>query len=261
MQALCGLNQVLSEVFNEQENDSCMAATQSLNAAKNTVNIINKFEDVINKKNEAPKKSKNKATYDGNFDLLIQDLKKIGLNDLKTDVTKDPEEIVLSDEPAGKNKVLFELTDLKEYLSALSAEIEDLEGGEITISLDTTLSACCIERTQTTIILNSLLSNAFKYSFGEASVCLSVTLVEFEKERWINYTVIDTGIGMTPEQIKNIFLPFYRGNPSGYIPGNGLGMTVTKKNIDDLKGRIDIQSKINEGTTVNVKFKYYPALN
>ena len=105
------------------------------------------------------------------------------------------------------------------------------------------------------------MSNAFKYSFGEASVCLSVTLVEFEKERWINYTVTDTGIGMTPEQIKNIFLPFYRGNPSGYIPGNGLGMTVAKKNIDDLKGRIDIQSKINEGTTVNVKFKYYPALN
>jgi signal transduction histidine kinase len=66
---------------------------------------------------------------------------------------------------------------------------------------------------------------------------------------------------MTPEQIKNIFLPFYRGNPSGYIPGNGLGMTVAQENIDDLKGRIDIQSKINEGTTVNVKFKYYPVLN
>ena len=253
MQTLYRLNQVLSEVFNDQENDSYLSNTQSLDPTKHIFNMINKAEEVIIEKHGTSKKSNNKLTYDGNFSLLIQDLKKI-------DVIKDTEEIVLFDDSVGINKLLFELTDLNEYLSTLTSEIEDLEGGSITLNLDTTISTCCIDTNKTSIILNSILSNAFKYSFGEANVCLSVSLVELEDNQWLNYTVTDKGIGMSPEQIKNIFLPFYRGNPSGYVPGNGLGMSVAKENIDDLEGHVDIQSIINEGTTVNVKFKYYPTI-
>jgi signal transduction histidine kinase len=249
MQTLYRLNQVLSEVFNDQENDSYISNTQSLDPTKHIFNIINKAEEVIIEKHG----TSNKSTYDGNFSLLIQDLKKI-------DIIKDTEEIVLSDDSVGINKLLFELTDLNEYLSSLTYEIEDLEGGSITINLDTTISTCCIDTKKTSIILNNILSNAFKYSFGEANVCLSVSLVEFGGNQWLNYKVTDKGIGLSPEQIKNIFLPFYRGNPSGYVPGNGLGMTVAKEHIDDMEGHVDIQSIIKEGTTVNVKFKYYPTI-
>ena len=39
---------------------------------------------------------------------------------------------------------------------------------------------------------------------------------------------------MSDEQIKNIYVPFYRGQPCGYVPGNGIGMTLVKELINNL---------------------------
>ena len=52
---------------------------------------------------------------------------------------------------------------------------------------------------------------------------------------------------MSDEQIKNIYVPFYRGQPSGYIPGNGIGMTLVKELIKNLNGKVtlqDVEAKI-----------------
>ena len=69
--------------------------------------------------------------------------------------------------------------------------------------------------------------------------------------------VRDQGIGMTPQQLENLFVPFSRSlrtedqlrNPSG----NGLGLSICKRIIDSLGGEITAQSRRGQGSIFNVK--------
>jgi signal transduction histidine kinase len=64
--------------------------------------------------------------------------------------------------------------------------------------------------------------------------------------------VIDRGIGMTPDQQARIFERFYRADPSGNIPGTGLGMSLVKEIMDLHGGEIEIDSAPGVGTTVTL---------
>lgn len=205
----------------------------------------------------------------GNFSSLINALSEIDSDQITT--VNDAETIINFDSKKIKNNILFEMlldddnnvlekTDLSYYLSALVSEFEDYEGGKISISIDKEILNCLIHKTQTKIILNNILSNALKYSLDEINIYLSVSLFTSIDEQWINFTITDSGIGMSDEQIKNIYVPFYRGQPSGYVPGNGIGMTLVKKLINNLNGNIDINSDAGKGTKVSVKINYIPIL-
>jgi len=205
----------------------------------------------------------------GNFSSLINALSEIDSDQIIT--VNDPETVVNFDSKKRKNNILIEMlldddnnvleeTDLSYYLSDLVSEFEDYEGGKISISIDKEILNCLIHKTQTKIILNNILSNALKYSPYKTNIYLSVSLCTSMYGQWINFTITDSGIGMSDEQIKNIYVPFYRGQPSGYVPGNGIGMTLVKKIINTLNGNIDINSHVGKGTTVSVKLKYIPIL-
>ena len=187
------------------------------------------------KENSDTKLSNKKTKHLGNFSSLINDLNKIDTPHIEK----------------------LKKTDLNQDLLGLVSEFEDYEGGKITMNIDKNISYCLINRPLTKIILNNILSNAFKYSLGKVNIHLSVSLCNSIDRQWINFAISDSGIGMSAEQIKNIYVPFYRGEPSGYIPGNGLGMFTVKKIIDKLNGSIDIVSRIGNGTTVNVKLEYF----
>jgi len=68
------------------------------------------------------------------------------------------------------------------------------------------------------------------------------------------FTVKDTGIGMSEELLKKIYEPFSREKTStvSHIQGTGLGMSIVKNLVDMLGGRIDIHSKLGEGTRFDV---------
>jgi signal transduction histidine kinase len=63
-------------------------------------------------------------------------------------------------------------------------------------------------------------------------------------------TIEDNGKGMRSDTLKEIFKPFYSTRSSG----SGLGMTITKQLVEGMNGKIDIRSKLNEGTTVSLEF-------
>jgi signal transduction histidine kinase len=60
--------------------------------------------------------------------------------------------------------------------------------------------------------------------------------------------VVDTGCGMTEEQARSVFEPFYSTKPAGL----GLGMPYAKKVIEQHGGTIDINSRPGAGTSVRV---------
>ncbi len=99
-------------------------------------------------------------------------------------------------------------------------------------------------------ITNNLLSNAVKYTKSG-----SVTLrAETEGDELV-IIVSDTGIGIAPEHLENIFKPFERGAQTIYreTSGSGLGLAIVKELVDAVNGNIDCKSVVGEGTTFTVR--------
>ncbi len=102
--------------------------------------------------------------------------------------------------------------------------------------------------------LNNLIQNALKFSAPDSSaVRVNVSQVNNE----INITVRDFGQGIPLKEIPYIFEPFYRVDKSRskQTGGYGLGMSLVKKIIEMHKGRIEVDSTPDRGTTVRILLK------
>ena len=75
--------------------------------------------------------------------------------------------------------------------------------------------------------------------------------VFFENEK-MKLCFTDKGIGISEDDLKNIFVPFYRGDNKNIADGNGIGLSLTQKIIHLHKGSISVQSKQLQGTTFTV---------
>ena len=76
----------------------------------------------------------------------------------------------------------------------------------------------------------------------------------FFKDKSIELTFSDHGIGISEIDLKNIFKPFYRGDNQKFADGNGIGLPLTQKIILLHKGTISVTSKLGEGTDFYVSF-------
>jgi PAS domain S-box-containing protein len=101
------------------------------------------------------------------------------------------------------------------------------------------------------IVLQNLVSNAIKYT-DDGTVQLR--LAQTEEEVYLE--VEDTGIGMDPEMADTLFDPF-RQESEGLAreyEGTGLGLTVTKKAVDQMGGSIALETEKGEGSRFTVRF-------
>ncbi|MFT3858053.1 MAG: PAS domain S-box protein [Aquabacterium sp.] len=96
-------------------------------------------------------------------------------------------------------------------------------------------------------VLN-VLSNAYKYSPKGGDIHLRSRYDETRQRLVIE--VQDQGIGMTSEQLARLFERFFRADPSGNIPGTGLGMCLVKEIVHLHQGDVVVDSVFGEGTTV-----------
>jgi PAS domain S-box-containing protein len=107
--------------------------------------------------------------------------------------------------------------------------------------------------------LSNVLSNAYKYSPGGGEIELRTLDGEVKGEPAVGIRISDRGIGMSPDQVSRVFERFYRADPSGNIPGTGLGMSLVKEITELQGGRIDLDSAIGVGTQVTLWFPIPPA--
>ncbi|MDR0293577.1 MAG: response regulator [Oscillospiraceae bacterium] len=107
-------------------------------------------------------------------------------------------------------------------------------------------------------ILNNMLSNAFKYT-KKGRVSLSVEADCYAdaagNKVTLIFTVEDTGVGMTPEQVETLFDEYTRFNAetNGAAQGAGLGMSITKHLVDVMGGEISVESEPGKGTVLTVR--------
>ena len=103
-------------------------------------------------------------------------------------------------------------------------------------------------------IINNLLDNAVKYTCSNGKI--DITLKADNKD--IELIIKDTGIGISKEEQKKIFKPYYQiSHNKRNIQGIGMGLNIVKMIIDKVKGNIKIESKKDKGTVFKIKLKRY----
>ena len=99
-------------------------------------------------------------------------------------------------------------------------------------------------------ILNNLVSNAIKFT-EQGGVLIEAELENEEEKSFLTIKVVDTGIGIPDSSRKIIYDEFRQASEglSRHYEGTGLGLTITKKFVELLSGRIDFVSEFGKGTT------------
>ncbi|HEX5355377.1 MAG TPA: ATP-binding protein [Aquabacterium sp.] len=99
-------------------------------------------------------------------------------------------------------------------------------------------------------ILLNLLSNAVRFTQKGR-----ITLRLDARREVLRFEVIDTGIGIAPQDLERIFLPFERGSGGrrSSEPGTGLGLTITHLLTELMGGELSVQSVMGQGSTFSVR--------
>lgn len=97
----------------------------------------------------------------------------------------------------------------------------------------------------------NLLDNAIKYSTKGGRITLQLN----DHKDSFEFIIRDEGKGINEEDQKRVFDKFYKGDGSKNIEGTGLGLSIVKRIVELYGGRINLNSKPNEGTKISIVFE------
>lgn len=107
------------------------------------------------------------------------------------------------------------------------------------------------------IIIN-LVSNAVKFT-SEGEIIVSIQMISEDAESVkIEFTIADTGIGISENKIENIFENFQQAssNTSRIYGGTGLGLAIVKQLVEAQGGKVSVKSKVDEGSSFTVELDF-----
>ena len=156
------------------------------------------------------------------------------------DISKYDTAVNIKYEPINIDELIKNIVEKNKSL-ALLKEIKI----EIDITSKATIQGNKIELSR---VFYNILDNAIKYTPQKGSVIISDKIVLNKYTLTIN----DNGIGIPKDTIDKIFDPFFRGDISRNTSGAGLGLTLSKKIIENHKGTISIKSQVDKGTSVMI---------
>jgi two-component system, NtrC family, sensor histidine kinase PilS len=137
--------------------------------------------------------------------------------------------------------VAMTVTEVME-LFRLSSEVSQTH--EIAVDVSPTSSMLSGDRDQ----IRQIVYNVAKNALRAMSAGGKLTVSGREEDAWYSIRFIDTGRGMSQEQLARLFTPF----STAFDGGTGLGMAIVRRIVQDHGGAIDAESRPGEGTTVTV---------
>lgn len=155
-------------------------------------------------------------------------------------------ENVLTMSRTESGKIIYspESMNLKEFIADLIEKLELFDNGKHPIEFnfegDTFIKS---DPRLISILFNNIISNAIKYSPSSNKI-----LVKVSRSFNLKIMIEDKGIGIPQEAIALLFEPFYRAKNSEKFKGSGLGLSIVKKIIDLLNGKIEIESEEGRGS-------------
>ena len=104
-------------------------------------------------------------------------------------------------------------------------------------------------------VLLNLADNAVKFTASGEIILSAKVITKMSYGVIIQFSVTDTGLGMTPEQLKKLFTPFQQADLSTTrkYGGTGLGLAICRKIVEMMDGELEVESELNKGT----EFKFH----
>lgn len=154
---------------------------------------------------------------------------------------------------AGKMEIYLETFELKKIIADVVATVTPLvakKGNELAIECPPEIGAMHTDATKLRQILLNLLSNSSKFT-ETGRITIKVARISGREDDIIQFAIIDTGIGMTPEQLARLFTAFTQADSStaSRYGGTGLGLAISKQFAQIMKGDITVESTPGVGTT------------
>ena len=148
----------------------------------------------------------------------------------------------------------------REQISPTVVEQINLKGIELKVEIAPTLPSIIAVPEQIKSLWNNLVSNAVKYTPDGGQIRI---LLKMGTDNALDGIVSDTGIGIPEEAQERLFSEFYRASNAKEleISGTGLGLVIIKRILHGLNGDINLQSRVNEGTTFHFWIPTHPALS
>jgi PAS domain S-box-containing protein len=150
-----------------------------------------------------------------------------------------------------RKKELLDISGIiRNTVELLKSQGEE-KGLQFQVKLPESLPLIEADRSEMEHLFTNLVSNAIKYNVKRGKVIVSAK----PSNHFLNIKVADTGIGIDEESLPHIFEEFYRvsGPQTRYTTGTGLGLSIVKKIVESHFGRIDVDSKVDKGTTFTVR--------
>lgn len=164
----------------------------------------------------------------------------------------------LSKIEAGKEELALEIIQVEEVCQACISFVQQRVGSrglELVLANSPDVTTCIADQRRLKQILFNLLSNAVKFT-PSGSVILKVD----KTERKINFSVIDTGIGIAEADLATLFEPFRQLNSelNRKYQGTGLGLALTRKLARLHGGDVTVTSELERGSCFTVYLPEYP---
>ncbi|HEY9194212.1 MAG TPA: PAS domain S-box protein [Methyloversatilis sp.] len=159
----------------------------------------------------------------------------------------------------------FNIEDVVSSVFALIAERADAKGIELVVDLDHLPSLLHGDGLRIGQILLNFAGNAIKFTEKGCIKLRAEMLSSDSAGCWVRFEIIDTGIGLSPEQQSRLFQAFEQADASTTrkYGGTGLGLTISRRLTEMMGGRIGVISELGGGSTfwieVPMKFSLTPA--
>jgi len=164
----------------------------------------------------------------------------------------------LSKIESGKSQLYLESVELKTIVTTVAETAKPLlskQNNTFKIEWIHHPEVVYIDKTKIQQVLLNLLGNAAKFT-ESGTITLRVDSERDQHEgEWLIFSIIDTGIGMTPENCKTLFDAFAQADASTTkrYGGTGLGLTISKSFCEMMGGEISATSQVHEGATFTVR--------
>ncbi len=163
------------------------------------------------------------------------------LNIIETEVNNSEKTITDLLEYSREPIPLQEETNLCELLDEVMNRLPPPESIQVSMNSDDSLLTAMIDGRQIGMVLANLLTNAYQAMPNGGKLNIDIT----QDDNQVRLAIRDTGSGISAENLKSIFEPFYTTKPKGI----GLGLAISKTLVEANGGQIRIESSENEGST------------
>ena len=158
---------------------------------------------------------------------------------------------------AGKMELYLESFDVMEMIQETTNTVIPLveqNSDSLAVECDENLGKIYSDATKVRQALLNLLSNACKFTSG-GQITLRVRRETVEGKEWVYFSVADTGIGMTREQMGRLFQAFIQADAgtTKKFGGTGLGLAITKRFCQLMGGDVTVESEYGKGSTFTIK--------